>query len=374
MRHPAHEYTYKDLYKALEAEVAAGNVIRQHGDDNLVLYCYSKSCVYDHAWNNINMLARGLVLDTLREEIVATPFPKFFNLGERTNTVPNQSFEVFEKVDGSLIICFYHNGDWKTATKGSFKSEQAQWAHKQIQPFKHLLRLGITYLFEGLYRENRIVIDYDYEGLVLLAAYNSFGEEAAYNELITVAQHFGCRITKRYSYASISELLSAAETLPATEEGWVLRFEDGTRLKIKGAEYRRIHALISDLTPLGIWKAMKDQVYLDDLRKEIPEEFWVDFDTIVQILKSHYVNLIKRILSLVEKTAHLSDKDLGLTLTNYPDPERNFLFPLRKAVSFEEFLYGRSREAFFKIFRPTGNKLEGYRASYAVTRVQDEAL
>lgn len=372
MIHPALKYSYKDLYEALEAEVVAGNVVRHTSDDGLALYCYSKSCVYDRAWNDVNMLARGLILDTVKRCIAALPFAKFFNLGERDQSVPDQPFEVFEKLDGSLIICFHHNGQWKTATKGSLKSDQAKWAQGQIKPVQHLLHPGATYLFEGIYPENRIVIDYDFEGLVLLAAYNPFGEEALYEDLQTVAQQIGCRLAKRYAYDSIADLLIAAETLPPTEEGWVLRFEDGLRLKIKGAEYRRIHALVSDLTPLGIWKAMKDKADLDALCIEIPEEFWGDFDQMRDLLEAQFTHLVDDIWALNRNTQSLSDKELGLTLKNYPEPERNFLFAYRKAGDIINFVEGRSREALFKTFRPTGNKLEGYRASYAVARVQEE--
>ena len=41
-------------------------------------------------------------------QVVATPFPKFFNAGEKRGDIPALSFEAFEKLDGSLIVISNH--------------------------------------------------------------------------------------------------------------------------------------------------------------------------------------------------------------------------------------------------------------------------
>jgi hypothetical protein len=41
--------------------------------------------------------------------VIAKPFPKFFNYEEHTaDEIPNELFDVYEKMDGSLGICFYY--------------------------------------------------------------------------------------------------------------------------------------------------------------------------------------------------------------------------------------------------------------------------
>ena len=62
------------------------------------------------------MLARGVILDPEAKRVVASPFPKFFNVGEKADSIPNLPFETFEKLDGSLIILFYHKGEWRTSS------------------------------------------------------------------------------------------------------------------------------------------------------------------------------------------------------------------------------------------------------------------
>jgi RNA ligase len=44
------------------------------------------------------------VIDRAARSVVATPFSKFFNLSERAEAVPDLSFDVHEKLDGSLTI------------------------------------------------------------------------------------------------------------------------------------------------------------------------------------------------------------------------------------------------------------------------------
>jgi RNA ligase len=115
--HPARLMPFEALLAGLKRAVAAGLVCRRWSA-GLSLYVYTPRCVYEDAWDEFTLLARGLILDEAAGAVVATPFPKFFNVGERHGAVPDLKFEAFEKLDGSLIICFWHDGKWRAATKG----------------------------------------------------------------------------------------------------------------------------------------------------------------------------------------------------------------------------------------------------------------
>ena len=161
MTHPARQLTFDELWAALKAAKAAGDVNENIGSDGLSLFCYSKSAVYERHWNEMTMLARGIILDPGSKRVVATPFPKFFNIGERADSIPDLPFEVYEKMDGSLIIIFHHGGQWRCATKGSLGSEQAKWAAGWMAQFDlSPLVPGATYLAEAIYPENRCGGDY----------------------------------------------------------------------------------------------------------------------------------------------------------------------------------------------------------------------
>ena len=147
---------------------------------------------------------------------------------------------------------------------------------------------------------------------------------------------------------------------------------DGTRLKIKGDEYRRIHALISRVTPLAIWEAMTAGDNMELLRRELPEEFWTDFDLIVRLLDGHVTRLVNRVRSVADPLGCLTDKEVGLMLNDLPVDVRPLVFPYRKQSG--DILTGRARAAVFRSLRPTGNVLPGYVQSGALNRIQDETV
>lgn len=363
---------FRALSDGLKAARANRLVYERPGPDGLLLYVYTERCVFEDAWNPITMVARGLILDPAAGRVVATPFPKFFNAGERGGTIPDLPFETFEKLDGSLIIIFHHAGRWRAVTKGSFDSAQAQWAQARLDATDlSALRPGGTYLAEATYPENRIVVRYDAPALVLLAAFAEDGTELDHAAIGEIAARLGWAAAERHRFGSVSDLLLHARDLPGTREGFVLRFTDGTRLKVKGNEYKRIHALISRVTPLAMWEAMAAGDAMSSIKRELPEEFWDDFDQIVGLLEAAIVRLTERVARLAEQLHGVSDKDVGLRLQSL-DPElRPFIFAWRKQGG--NLLTSRSRDVVFRAIRPTGNVLPGYVPSYALGRVLDEA-
>jgi len=372
MIHPARSMDFADLYLGLASGVVEGTINKTDGPDGLQLFTYSQECVYGKKWDTFSLMARGLIVHRESQQVVATPFPKFFNVGEREGSLPNLPFETFEKLDGSLIILFHFNGQWRAATKGSFVSEQAEWAAKWIRNHDlSPLDTEATYLCEAIYPENRIVVSYDYSGLTLLAGYRGDGMELSFDAISSLGTAMGWRVAKRHSFNAVSELLSLAKTLPASQEGFVLRFDDGLRVKVKGDEYCRIHRLVSRVTPLAVWELLSAGDDPEEMRKQLPEEFWGDFDAIHGILIGQAERLAKSIAAEADAVAGLPDRDVGMRLDSFTEPVRRFIFPYRKNGG--SLFTGKPRTMLFREVRPTGNRLEGYRPSSAVTRVLDEA-
>ena len=115
----------------LSKYIDEGLVIKQvHPTLPLSIYNYSRECQYGGKWDDITLNCRGLVLDD-GGNVIAKPFPKFFNYEEhiaeesKLPPIPNENFEVYEKMDGSLGIVFNYDGEWYMATRGSFQSDQA---------------------------------------------------------------------------------------------------------------------------------------------------------------------------------------------------------------------------------------------------------
>jgi RNA ligase len=282
-------------------------------------------------------------------------------------------------VHNSLGIIYYHN-DWNVATRGSFKSEQAIWAKNYLDKYidKSLLNKGFTYLAEIIYPENRIVIPYDFAGLVLLGIYNDCGEELSY----TCCQYFAgqakFKIASIMQFNSIAEIVNICKNLPSHKEGFVVRFANGYRVKIKGDKYIRVHRLISNVTPCRIWECMINGDNMNNIRLQLPEELRTDFDNIVNILNNKFEAIIKELSIAYEATKHLSDKDLGLAIKSgslgHSTTITHMLFPCRKMELLAEAYKGGSkmRKKVFNAFYPKGNKLDGYIPTTSVNRFIEE--
>ena len=368
--HPARRLPFDELLAGLENARVAGHVGYRECPAGRRLYIYTNRCVYENGWDDFSLLARGLILHPATKRVIATPFPKFFNAGERGEPIPALPFEVFEKVDGSLGILHHFDGAWRASTKGAFDSRQARWIESQMRE-RDLSALvpGATYLVEAVYPENRIVVRYDTAELVLLAAYQEDGSEMTVDELVEVGSRLDWRVARRHAFTSLADLVERAKLLPKTEEGFVIRFEDGLRLKVKGNEYQRIHALISRCTPLAMWEAMSAGDDLDAIRREMPEEVWVDFDAIRSLLAARIDGITAKVAATAERFAAATDKEVGLQLKSLDPEVRSLIFVWRKAGG---RLDDRAKSVLLRMIRPTNNVLPGYEPSYAMTRITEE--
>jgi len=343
----------------------------------LNLYDYTQQCTSTRSWNRATTVARGLVLDAKQDRFVALAFPKFFNLGESQRMeLPNLPFEAFEKMDGSLGIGFFWQGDWHVITRGNFQSEQARWATARLrQKNSGVLIPGTTYLFEIIYPENQIVVGYNFADIVLLAGYHENGTELNRNELHGMAETLPCPLAKRHDAQSVDDLIEICLQLGANQEGFVLRYENGLRIKLKGRRYCEAHRAIASIRPTQIWDFLVEDRNLDEFRQNIPDEFLGDFDCIRSLLESKRSTALKTLQRLADETQGLANKDLAQKVHEWENhhPEAKFLFNHRSGRFAKDYATPGShvRLHFHKIFRPTANRLEGYHPSKNILRTQD---
>lgn len=130
--------------------------------------------------------------------------------------------------------------------------------------------------------QNRIVVDYgDYEGLVLLGACdNVTGQEVDRSELEKLE---GWEIVKKYNtFGDDWETLKSK--IDPNKEGYVVRFRNGMRMKIKGDEYCRLHKILTNISNRDIWEHLKNNEPLDEILEKVPDEFynWVK-NTIIEL-------------------------------------------------------------------------------------------
>lgn len=301
------------LLNKLWQEVEAGRVSASQ-TGSLTIFKYTQSTHIDGTWNETNRVARGIIFD-VDGTIVARPFPKFFNLNEREETKPGSlpwksGVEVYEKVDGSCgagyVTYEYVDGvgevaNWRLATPGSMESEQALYGTEMLNEWTHdcpglafaetgeavmykrykleHLPLDCTPVFEIIYPENQIVVNYgDTRELVLLAIFEHNGTEWHPKRVDQIAELCGFRRPRRYDISADS-LKRNSVPFEDNEEGYVCRFGDGTRVKIKSPRYLQLHRLLDNLSPKGVIELIRGREYGVTIQG-LPNELVLRFDDI----------------------------------------------------------------------------------------------
>lgn len=179
-------------------------------------------------------------------KIIARPYHKFFNLGEKPETqsdvVPwSDGHVVLEKLDGSMVHPALVNGKlvWMTRAGVTDISEDAG-RHAILTEITDqallLVNAGLTPIFEWCSPRNQIVIRYPGDRLVLTAVRSM--ESGAYVGI----EDFLFDAVKEYS-TSINDL--AAFTAHVRDlkdaEGYVVRWHTGAMLKMKADDYVTRH-------------------------------------------------------------------------------------------------------------------------------------
>jgi len=271
----------------LEQYYNEGWLIKQtHPTLPLTIWNYSQATQYEGKWDEITLACRGLVTDN-NGVVVARPFKKFFNM-EEGNYTPTEDFEVYEKLDGSLGILFYYNNRWIFATRGSFTSDQAIKGGGLLNKYDlDLLSPGYTYLFEIIYQENRIVCEYDYEDVVMLGCIETTdgGEVDIHDEYYST----NFNVVKKYDGVKDYSMLKSM--IENNREGYVIRFSNGDRMKIKGEEYIRLHQIMTEISTKSVWECLSQGDDIYKILEDVPDEFFAKIDEYVEELQSNYILL-----------------------------------------------------------------------------------
>lgn len=242
-----------------------------HPNGWLTILNYTPSAQYEKVWNDVTVKCRGLIYNHITGEVVARPFDKFFNYEEVADKLPNEPYQVFDKMDGSLGILYWDGFSWAIATRGSFLSEQACHATALlIDKYRQFLpHPSLTYLFEIIYPSNRIVVNYKgLDDLVLIDVIHTDSGTSVFDH----AKHaWPGRVVEEIEPLDFTTL----KTMPRQNaEGFVLKFDSGLRVKVKHDEYVRIHRIVTNVNAKTIWRYLADGLPFSELLTNVPDEFY----------------------------------------------------------------------------------------------------
>jgi RNA ligase len=278
---------------ALAAQIEAGYIREKaHPSLPLMLLNYSEKVQYERAWTPETIASRGLIYNTDTMEIVARGFNKFWNWDDSTQPYPPAGAMVMStKFDGSLGILYLdEDGQYKIATRGSFASDQAHKATEILENYywnvltdeeveaitAYFSMNDATFLFEIIYPQNRIVVDYGKdERLVLLDVIDNKTGKSLMDFFDSIP--WPDKAEKRLVPGGFS--VDISHEIPQGEEGFVLYWpHTGFRCKMKSSEYVELHRMVTGLSEKTLWEALGAGTSTEQIKDGIPDELheWVD--------------------------------------------------------------------------------------------------
>lgn len=275
-------------------------------------------------------VARGLVIDEIGN-IITTPYSKFFNYKQYTpETKPEyltdefvnyhcdynpevESYDVLEKLDGSMIAVSSYNGELLFSStrkpNSTFSDKAKEWVKNNLTDEKinnmiSEVENGATLIFEYIGPENKIVVNYDREELVLTGAvvmHGGYLMTYLYESLVKVANDIGVRVVRllgNQSDYTPNKLLEIGKEEKGIE-GFVLRFgTSGKQIKIKTEEYIEKHRsatlFFGDVNTrfknLMIIQMIEDETF-DDVMADMIQRGYPDISKHMQRVYDLYIDV-----------------------------------------------------------------------------------
>ena len=337
----------------------------------LVIWNYTERVQYESLWDETTLMCRGLITDA-DGKVVVKPMNKFFNYEEVADKalIPwdDQYVYVQDKEDGSMLILFHYAGEWVTATRGSFSSDQAIKGLEILRKRYDLewFNKSVAYIGEVIYPENRIVVDHgSEEKVVFLTAVpnNAVSEETETHELNwTTAKAFfhssGIKeedivSTEQHNIFGEGLIKSLKEMNAKNKEGFVLRFfPSNYRVKVKFEDYIRLHRIITCVSNVSIWECLKDSKPLDDILVDVPDEFYGWVKKTETKLNYQYACLAreyKNIMILIKSIDEVKDRK---TFAYYAKRYKHsaILFRMLDGKPYADLIWNAIRPKFSKPF------------------------
>jgi RNA ligase len=272
---------------ALREQVNVGNIrVQTHPEfPELMIANYTEQAAFNRDWNPITRICRGLIWNNDTGEVLARPFPKFFNFDEKEapRILDDQVvYSYSNKYDGSLGILYMRpDGKPAIATRGSFASDQAMMATAYItnNPLSikddlDLMALGYTPLKEICGPENRIVLQYDDFFLAHLG-YIHIAEG-------TFMPHWSMALHGKRTMRDCLMDLSRTNA-----EGWVVWKSNQEAVKIKQADYVELHRIVSNLSKKEVWRQLRAGTY-NDFKIKLPDEWHAWAEAIADDLREQF--------------------------------------------------------------------------------------
>ncbi|MEA3370309.1 MAG: RNA ligase [Campylobacterota bacterium] len=333
----------KDEFRAKEETVDGVDV-------TIFSYMVSKSDTFD---SELAKEFRGTTFRNDTKECICRPFAKFFNVGEKEETLVDNvdwdNAKFFIKHDGSMATPVLINNRIFWKTKNSFFSNVAQNIQKFYDnnasvAFGHvnLKRMlnHFTPIFEYVGPDNRIVLDYEKEELIYLG----------FRDLLT-GEFIPCEETQAHnlSYDQIYNMKGI--------EGFVIH--DGNQMvKAKTQEYVENHRIVSEFNPKVIINATLNDT-IDDILAVVSQLGFTLRYYQIQKLRDEVVNCELNILHDINSHwmtfGHMKNnrKEFAQAVNKHvPNELKPFMFLMLDSKDIDNKLKSLVYDTIYKEYKP----------------------
>lgn len=211
-------------------------------------YVYESSGSFD---DPIRRECRGIKFD-MEGNLIARPLHKFFNYGQKEIVYDwSAPHTIMTKMDGSMVHAAIINGELRLCTRmgitdQSIAAEKLLTLRQKIELRSMVLYDHVTPIFEYVGPDNRIVIEYQVPRLVTIAIRAiETGEYWSYAAIKTWSELWGFGFTDSHGFTIGDDSIAELRASTVGIEGYVVAWADGTRTKIKGDDYCKMHHAVS---------------------------------------------------------------------------------------------------------------------------------
>lgn len=309
----------------------------------------------DTIGSTIRRECRGLKFNN-DGKLIGRPFHKFFNCNERPETQLNK-INLYEphwitlKLDGSMCHPIpMKDGGFRICTKTGV-TEVSMNAEVFIADKPHYsnfirkcIQKGTTPIFEWVSRQNRIVIDYPEDNLILTSIrYLDTGSYVSYDIMKRYAEGWNIPVVgviDGLAVQNIELLAKQIQEWDTGEEGIVIWFENGHRIKIKSEDYILRHRSKDAINQ----EKNVIQVLLDDATDDlIPLLTPEDADRIKRFHRAFYASLEEVATQIHDQYQSLNkkgtQKDFALIVQKQvPKHLHHFMFGAYRGESIKDLL------------------------------------
>lgn len=194
---------------------------------------------------------RGLILNEKENyRVVAWPFDKFFNAGEgHAATIDWETAIVQEKLDGSLMILYWYNGEWHVASSGlpDASGNLGNLLGEDVPPDfatlfwqtwkQHGFELppeemkDTCFIWELCTPYNKVIVSHPQSKLTLLGVRKTDGTEIQPHQ-------FGYPTVRTWALQSLQDIMKTFQDMdPLRQEGYVVVDRHFRRIKVKHPGY-----------------------------------------------------------------------------------------------------------------------------------------